>query len=100
MSDAFQGDVLAEETHSGGAWSLLILPAMLGPVIALTVAQPATVRWPATLACVIGLGTLAITWSGLWCNKVVRVKTTNGEIFLGHNDPERIVRDLNMVMGC
>jgi len=152
MSDAFQGDVLAEETHSGGAWSLLILPAMLGPVIALRVAQPATVRWPAILACVIGLGTLAITWSGfqyrflrhgveirmlgfrlrsiprqsivsysiepwtfirgygirgigssrayVWCNKVVRVKTTNGETFLGHNDPERIVRDLNMVMGC
>ena len=152
MSDAFQGDVLAEETHSGGAWSLLILPAMLAPMIALTVAQPTTVRWPAILVCVIGLGTLAITWSGfqyrflrhgveirmlgfrlrsiprqsivsysiepwtfirgygirgigssrayVWCNKVVRVKTTNGETFLGHNDPERIVRDLNMVMGC
>ena len=151
MSDAFQGDVLAEETHSGGAWSLLILPAMLGPVIALTVAQPAAVRWPAILACVIGLGTLAITWSGfqyrflrhgveirmlglrlrsiprqsivsysiepwtfirgygirgigssrayVWCNKVVHIKTANGEIFLGHNDPERIVRDLDMVTG-
>src|SRR5260370_41332291 len=64
MSDAFQGDVLAEETHSGGAWSLLILPAMLGLVIALTVAQPAAVRWPAILACVIGLSTLAVTWRG------------------------------------
>jgi len=30
----------------------------------------------------------------------VHIKTSNGEIFLGHNDPERIVRDLNMVTGC
>ena|ERR1700694_1743694 len=35
----------------------------------------------------------------VWCNKVVHIKTSNGEIFLGHNDPERIVCDLNLVTG-
>lgn len=31
MSDAFQGDLLAEETHSGRGWGVLILLAVLGP---------------------------------------------------------------------
>ncbi len=35
----------------------------------------------------------------VWGNKVVHIKTTNGDIFLGHNDPEKIVRDLDLVMG-
>jgi hypothetical protein len=35
----------------------------------------------------------------VWCNQVVHIKTSNGEIFLGHNDPERIVCDLNLVTG-
>jgi hypothetical protein len=34
----------------------------------------------------------------VWGNKVVHIKTTNGDIFLGHSDPERIVRDLDRVM--
>jgi hypothetical protein len=151
MSDAYESDVLAEETHSGRAWSLLILPAMLGPAIALSLTRTATVVWPAIVACAVGLGTLAMTWSGfqyrflrhgveirmlgfrlrsipkqsivsysiepwsfirgygirglgstrayVWCNKVVHIKTPNGEVFLGHSDPQRIVRDLNMVTG-
>jgi hypothetical protein len=151
MSDAFEGEVLAEETHSGRAWGLLILPALIGPVVALTLTHPAAVRWPAILACVIGLGTLAMTWSGfqyrflrhgleirmlgfrlrsipkqsivsysiepwaftrgygirgiggtrayVWCNKVVHIRLSNGEVFLGHSDPERIVRDLDTVTG-
>jgi hypothetical protein len=151
MSNAFQGDVLAEETHSGRAWSLLILPAMIGPAIGLSLTRTAVVLWPAILAGVVGLGTLAMTWSGfryrflrhgveirmlgfrlrsipkqsivsysiepwafirgygirgigntrayVWCNKVVHIRTSNGEVFLGHNDPERIVRDLDMVTG-
>ena len=149
MSDAFQADVLAEETHSGRAWSLLILPAMIGPVVAFMLPHPAVVRWPALLACGIGLATLAMTWSGfqyrflrdgieirmlgfrlrsipkqsivsysiepwafirgygirglgstrayVWCNQVVHIRLSNGEVFLGHSDPERIVRDLDMV---
>jgi hypothetical protein len=31
----------------------------------------------------------------VWCNKGVRIQTTEGEVFLGHNEPERIVRDLD-----
>jgi hypothetical protein len=151
MSNAFQVDVLAEETHSGRAWSLLILPVMIGPAIALSLTRTAAVLWPAILASVVGLGTLAMTCSGfqyrflrhgveirmlgfrlrsipkqsivsysiepwafirgygirgigstrayVWCNKVVHIKTYNGEVFLGHSDPERIVRDLDMVTG-
>jgi len=33
----------------------------------------------------------------VWCNKVVRIQTTEGEVFLGHSDPERIVRDLDSI---
>lgn len=35
----------------------------------------------------------------VWCNHVVHIKTSNGDIFLGHNEPERVVRDLDMVTG-
>jgi hypothetical protein len=35
----------------------------------------------------------------VWGNKVVHIKTSKGEIFLGHSDPERIVRDLDLVTG-
>jgi hypothetical protein len=33
----------------------------------------------------------------VWGNKGVRIKTTNGEIFLGHSEPERIVHDLDVI---
>jgi len=33
----------------------------------------------------------------VWGNKVVHIRTTNGEVYLGHTDPERIVRDLDRV---
>ncbi len=151
MSDAFQNDVLAEETHNGRAWSLLILLVMVGPVIALSQARTVAVLWVVILVGVIAVGACAMAWSGfqyrflrggveirmfgfllrtipkqsivsysiepwafirgygirgigstrayVWCNKVVHIRTTNGDIFLGHNDPERIVRDLDMVTG-
>ena len=35
----------------------------------------------------------------VWGNKVVHIKMLNGDIFLGHSDPQRIVRDLDRVMG-
>lgn len=35
----------------------------------------------------------------VWGNKVVHIKTTSGEVYLGHSDPERIVRDLDQVTG-
>jgi len=151
MSDAFQGDLLAEETHSGRAWTLIILLALIGPLIAVALAPVAAVRWPVTLAGLVGLFALAMAWSGfqyrflrdgieirmlgfrlrwipkqsimsysvepwafirgygiraigstrayVWCNRVVHIRTSNGEVFLGHDDPERIVRDLDMVTG-
>lgn len=33
----------------------------------------------------------------VWGNKVVHIKTPQGEIFLGHTDPQRIIRDLDMI---
>ena len=152
MSDAFQDDLLAEETHSGRAWSLIILLALLGPMIGVALVPSIAGRWALSLVAVIAIGTFAISWSGfqyrflrhgveirmlglrlrsipkqsivsysiepwafirgygirgigrsrayVWGNQVVHIKTSNGEIFLGHNDPERIVRDLDMVTGC
>jgi len=35
----------------------------------------------------------------VWGNKVVHIRTTNGEVFLGHSDPERIVQHLNEMTG-
>jgi hypothetical protein len=35
----------------------------------------------------------------VWGNKVVHILTTNGDVFLGHSDPERIVHELDRVMG-
>jgi hypothetical protein len=151
MRDAFQSDVLAEETHSGRVWSLIILLALIGPVIGVALAPSTAGRWAIPLVAVLAIGTFAMSWIGLqyrflqdgveirmlgfqlrsiprqsivsysiepwafargygirglgstrayvWCNKVVHIKTSNGEIYLGHSDPERIVRDLDMVTG-
>jgi hypothetical protein len=33
----------------------------------------------------------------VWGNQGVRIKTTEGEVFLGHNDPARIIRDLDAI---
>ena len=151
MSDAFQSDVLAEETHSGRSWSLIILLALIGPMIGVALVPSTVGRWAVALIGVIAIGTFAMSWSGfqyrflrhgveirmlgfrlrsiprqsivsysiepwafirgygirgigssrayVWCNQVVHIETSNGEIFLGHNDPERIVCDLNLVTG-
>jgi hypothetical protein len=151
MSEAYQSDLLAEETHSGRAWSLIILLALTGPMIGVALVPSTAGRWAIMLVAVLAIGTFAMSWSGfqyrflrhgveirmlgfrlrsipkqsivsysiepwtfsrgygirglggsrayVWCNKVVHIKTTNGEVFLGHNDPERIIRDLDMVAG-
>jgi hypothetical protein len=152
MSDAFQNDLLAEETHSGRAWSLIILVALVGPAIGVALVPSTASRWAVALVGVIAIGTFAMSWSGfqyrflrhgveirmlgfrlrsipkqsivsysiepwafirgygirgigstrayVWCNQVVHIKTSSGEIFLGHRDPQRIVRDLYMVTGA
>jgi len=33
----------------------------------------------------------------VWGNRGVRIKTAEGEVFLGHDDPEQIVRDLDLI---
>jgi hypothetical protein len=33
----------------------------------------------------------------VWGNKGVRIWTSEGEVFLGHSEPEKIVRDLNLI---
>jgi hypothetical protein len=143
-------DLLVEETHRGGAMALLILPALLGPAIVLSLVPAPALRFSMMLLAVIGLATTAAAWSGfqyrflrhgveirtlgfrlrsiprmqiqsyaaeswnafrgygirgvgrsrayVWGNKVVHIKTSNGDIFLGHNDPQRIVSDLDRVM--
>ena len=35
----------------------------------------------------------------VWCNRGVRIQTAEGEVFLGHNEPQRIIRDLDRVAG-
>jgi len=150
-SGSLAADLLAEETHSGGVWSMVIVVALIGPAIGVALA-PSGVRFPLIIAGLLGVGACAMTLSGfqyrflrhgveirtlgfrlraiprqsivsyavepwafvrgygirgigntrayVWCNKVVHIKTSNGDIFLGHNDPERVVHDLDMVMGA
>ena len=43
-----------------------------------------------------GIGT---TRAYVWCNKVVHIHMSNGDVYLGHQDPERVVRDLDQMMG-
>jgi hypothetical protein len=33
----------------------------------------------------------------VWGNQGVRIETTNGEVFLGHSEPDRVVRDLDSI---
>jgi len=44
-----------------------------------------------------GIRGIGDTRAYVWCNKVVHIKTSQGEVFLGHNQPDRIVRDLDMI---
>lgn len=46
-----------------------------------------------------GIRGLGRTRAYVWCNKVVHIHTTDADIYLGHNDPARIVRDLDQMMG-
>ena len=46
-----------------------------------------------------GIRGLSRTRAYVWCNKVVHIQTNNADIYLGHNDPARVVRDLDQMMG-
>jgi|SRR5579862_1094946 len=149
--DVLQGDLLAQETHSGRAWALLIALALIGPAVGVVTVPTAPGKFALSLVAVLVAGALAMVLSGfqyrflrhgvevrtlgfrlrtipkqsimsysveswglprgygirgigntrayVWGNKVVHIKTTTGEIYLGHDDPEKIVRDLDQVTG-
>jgi len=42
-----------------------------------------------------GIRGIGNTRAYVWGNKVVHITTLEGEVFLGHNDPTRLVRDLD-----
>jgi hypothetical protein len=44
-----------------------------------------------------GIRGVGNTRAYVWGNKVVHITTLEGEVFLGHNDPARLVRDLDMM---
>jgi hypothetical protein len=46
-----------------------------------------------------GIRGIGSTRAYVWGNQVVHIRTTNGEVFLGHSDPVRIVRDLDRMTG-
>lgn len=54
---------------------------------------------PWTLLRGYGIRGIGNTRAYVWGNQVVHIKTTNGEVFLGHGDPERIIRDLDLITG-
>lgn len=144
-------EVLVEETHSGRAWALLFVPALLIPLLTLRMMPNNAVRLAVMLIIGVVLAAIAMVWTGfryrflqhgleisalgyrlrsiprqqilsyavegwsplrgygirglgnnrafVWGKRVVHIKTTNGEVYLGHSDPDRIVRDLDLVTG-
>lgn len=151
MEATFQNDVLAEETHAGRIWGVIILPALLGPAISMALYPTSPARLALAIVAVIGITALALILSGfqyrfrrnrveirtlgfclrsipkeaivsysieswsllrgygirgvgnsrayVWSNRVVHIRTTNGDVYLGHSEPEKIVRDLDRVTG-
>lgn len=150
-SNLSQHDLLAEETHSGRIWALLILPAIVGPAVSVVLSPTRPARFALIIVAVLGGGALAMVLSGfqyrflrdrveirtlgfllrtipkqgimsysvepwnisrgyglrarpgvrayVWGNKVVHIKTTNGEVYLGYSDPEAILRHLDQITG-
>jgi hypothetical protein len=46
-----------------------------------------------------GIRGIGSTRAYVWSNKVVHIKLSNGEeVYLGHSDPERIMRDMDQMM--
>ena len=147
MQSTLPNDVLAVETHAGRMWSLLILPALLGPAVSVALHPTGPARFALAVVLLLGIPTLALVFGGfqyrflrnavevrtlgfrlrtipkmailgysiepwtllrgygirvrpgvrayVWNNEVVHIRTTSGEVYLGHSDPERIVRHLD-----
>jgi hypothetical protein len=150
-ANTYDDQILAEETHCGRVWGLIILLAVIGPAISVYFYPRTPAFFALVVTSVIGLGAFLMAWSGfqyrflqnsveirslgfklrsiprqailsysieswafvrgygvrgigrsrayVWGNKVVHIRTTNGEVYLGHSDPGQIIRDLNMVTG-
>ena len=45
-----------------------------------------------------GIRGIGGTRAYVWCNRVVHIRTPQGEVFLGHRHPERIIHDLDLVI--
>jgi Protein of unknown function (DUF1648) len=142
-------DVIAEEVHSGKAWSVIFLVPLLGLAPVLIVVKNAGARLAFGAVGIILVAVFAMAWDGfhyrftrhgieirtlgyrlktipllqiqhyepsewnalggygirglgnqkayVWGNRGVRVKLYDGEIFLGHNDPQRIIHDLDVI---
>jgi hypothetical protein len=148
-SDFPATDLIAEETHAGGAFSFLLLLPLLGIAAMVLVLPNAATKFAAVLLGIVLVGAFAMAWDGfhylftrhgveirtlgfrlrsiplmqirnyaiadwspvrgygirgvgnrkayVWGNRGVRVEMYDGEIFLGHDDPQRIVHDLNVI---
>lgn len=46
-----------------------------------------------------GIRGMGGTRAYVWGNRVVHITTDHGDVFLGHNDPARLVRDLDAIKG-
>lgn len=151
MQTALPNDVLAVETHAGRLWSLLILPALIGPAISIAFYRTGPARFALVPVAMLGVPALALVLAGfqyrflrhgvevrtlgyrlrtipkvailgysieswglprgygirgigntrayVWGNKVVHIRTTDGEVYLGHSDPEKIVQHLDEMTG-
>jgi len=151
MQTTLPNDVLAVETHAGRLWSLLILPALVGPAMSVAFYPTGPARFALVVVAVLGIPALALILGGfqyrflrhgvevrtlgyrlrtipkmailgysieswglprgygvrgigntrayVWGNKVVHIRTTNGEVYLGHGEPERIVQHLDEMTG-
>lgn len=150
-SSVLSRDLLAEETHTGRLWGIVIVVAMLGPAASVFFFPANPARFVLGIVGLIGIGAFLMAWAGfqyrflrhgveirtlgfrlraiprqqivsyaiepwawwrgfgirgvgnrrayVWGTRVVHIVTTNGDIYLGHSDPERILRDLDMVTG-
>jgi hypothetical protein len=153
-SSLAQRDLLAEETHAGRIWALLILPAIVGPAVSVALFPTGPAGFALVIVGIVGMSALAMVLSGFqyrflrdrveirtlgfllrtiprqgimsysiepwnvsrgyglrarpgvrayvwgnWGNKVVRIETTNGELYLGHSDPEAIMQHLDQITG-
>jgi hypothetical protein len=146
-----QPGVLAEETHNGRIWSLIVVLALIVPALSVAMVPTAPARFALAVVGIVGVFAFAMAWSGfqyrflrhgveirmlgfhlrsiprsailsyaiepwafirgygirglgrtrayVWCNKVVHIHTSDADIYLGHNDPARLVRDLDQMMG-